>query len=166
MCSYNDLINEVNELNDYTIKSIIKIKSNIKKLEKNIIKFVNPKKNNPNKNNNDCGFTEQRVIPTSIEKFFNIEPNLKLSRTEIGKLFQDYIQKNDLKGNIGIKNKIDKRIYRLDDNLTKLFGLSEEDKNKINSCSLSNVKYPNGFNFYNYQKWIKKIYIEEFENIK
>ncbi len=98
--------------------------------------------------------------------FFNLEPNLKLSRTEVGKLFQDYIQKNNLKGNINIKNKIDKRIYKLDDKLTKLFNLTEEEKNTINLCSSSNVKYPLGFNFYNYQRWIKKLYTEEFNNEK
>jgi hypothetical protein len=162
---YKELVKDFNDFNESTIKGIIKLKLNIKKIEKIILKnkILSNKKNTKN---NDWGFTEQRVIPKSIEIFFNIEPNSKLSRTYIGKLFQEYIEKNDLKGNINIKNKLDKRIYKLDDKLTKLFGLTEEDKNKINSCQSSNIKFPNGFNFYNYQKWIKKLYTEEFENNK
>ena len=67
---------------------------------------------------------------------------------------------------MSLKNKIDKRIYRVDDGLVKLFNLSNDEKNKINSCSSSDIKYPNGFNFYNYQKWIKKLYLEEFGDDK
>ena len=67
---------------------------------------------------------------------------------------------------MSLKNKIDKRIYRVDDGLVKLFNLSNDEKNKINSCLSSDIKYPNGFNFYNYQKWIKKLYLEEFGDDK
>lgn len=159
---YKDLVKEFNEFNDTTIKGLIKLKLSIKKFEKIINKSSSNKKTNLK--NNDWGFTEQRIIPKSIELFFNIKPDSKLSRTDIGKLFQEYIEKNNLKGNINSKNKLDKRIYRLDDKLTKLFNLSENEKNKINSCNSSDIKYPYGFNFYNYQKWIKKIYIEEFSD--
>ena len=159
---YKDLVKEFNDLNDITIKGLIKLKLSIKKFEKIINKTSSIKKSNLK--NNDWGFTEQRIIPNSIELFFDIESDSKLSRTDIGRLFQEYIEKNNLKGNINSKNKLDKRIYRLDDKLSKLFTLSEDEKNKINLCNSSDIKYPHGFNFYNYQKWIKKIYIEEFGN--
>ena len=145
---------------------MIKLKNSMKKIEKIILKKTNKNKKNILKNN-DWGFTEQRTIPKSIIIFFNIESNSKLSRTEIGGMFQNYIQQNNLKGNINLKNKLDRRIYKLDDKLSKLFNLSEEEKNKINTSNSSIIKYPNGFNFYNYQTWIKKLYTEEFNvNIK
>jgi acetone carboxylase gamma subunit len=156
--NYKELIKDFNDFNESTLKGIIKLKNSIKKIEKTLLKTNIKKKNIKSK---DWGFTEQRVIPKSIELFFNLDSNSKLSRTEIGSFFQDYIEKNNLKGNINIKNKIDKRIYKVDDKLAKLFNLTEEDKNKINSCSSPKIKYPNGFNFYNYQTWIKKLYIED-----
>lgn len=161
---YKDLVKEFNDFNDVTIKGLLKLKLSIKKFEKIINKSSLNKKTNFK--NNEWGFTEQRIIPKSIELFFNIKQNSKLSRTDIGKLFQEYIKDNNLKGNINCKNKLDKRIYRVDDKLSKLFRLSDEEKNKINSCNSSNIKFPHGFNFYNYQTWIKKIYIEEFSDDK
>jgi acetone carboxylase gamma subunit len=157
---YNDLVKEFTDFNDLTTKGLLKLKLSIKKFEKVINKSSLNKKKNVK--NNDWGFTEQRVIPKSIELFFNIKQNSRLSRTDVGGLFQEYIQKNNLKGNINVKNKLDKRIYKVDDKLSTLFGLSNDQKNKINSCNSSNIKYPYGFNFYNYQTWIKKLYVEEF----
>lgn len=49
----------------------------------------------------------------------------------------------------------------MDTRLEKLFGVSDEQMIKINYCSSSKIKYPNGYNFHNYQTWIKKIYDEE-----
>ena len=160
VCMYKELVKDFDDFSDFVIKGILKFKLSIKKLEKTINKSKNCKKNSSK--NIDWGFTEQRVIPKSIELFFNIEANSKLPRAKIGGFFQKYIEKNNLKGNINSKNKLDKRIYKLDDELTKLFGLSIDEKNKINSCTSSKIKYPNGFNFYNYQQWIKKLYIDEF----
>lgn len=158
---YKELVDDFNNLNDLTIKGLFKLKSDIKKIEKLILKISSEdKKKKSSSKKNDWGFTEQRLIPKSIENFFNIQSNLKLSRTNVGKLFQDYIQKNNLKGNLSLKNKIDKRIYKFDDKLAKLFGVSDDEKKKINECVSSNIKYPNGFNFYNYQRWIKKLYLE------
>ena len=83
----------------------------------------------------------------------------KLSRTMIGKKLQEYININNLKGNINNKKKIDKRIYRMDDKLEKLFNL---DKNKLKIINESiDSRDPNGFNFFNYHSWIKKLYLEE-----
>jgi hypothetical protein len=158
---YKELVDDFNNFNDLTIKGLFKLKSDIKKIEKIILKISSGDKKKSLNKNNDWGFTEQRSIPKSIEIFFNTQPNEKLSRTSVGKLFQDYIQKNNLKGNLSLKNKIDKRIYKFDDKLAKLFGVSDNEKKKINECVSSNVKYPNGFNFYNYQRWIKKLYLED-----
>ena len=107
------------------------------------------------------GFAETKNIPKSIQLFFNLDKETKMARTKIGGLFQDYLKKNNLKGNVNEKNKIDKRIYKFDEKLSKLFNVSEEQKNKINFSISSKTEYPNGYNFYNYQTWIKKLYDEE-----
>lgn len=159
---YKEIIKDFDELNENTAKSIGKIKTNIKKMEKLIIKTGGIKK----KSDSKWGFSEQRIVPKSIETFFNLGSNSKLSRTSIGKLFQDYISKNNLKGNLNLKNKIDKRIYKMNGELGKLFDLSDETINKINSSNSSNIKYPDGFNFYNYQQWIKQLYVKEFGEVQ
>ena len=145
---YKELKKEFNNFLENVLIGTTKIKNIIKKMDKQTHK-------------KDKGFAEEKVVPKPIQLFFNLEQGTKMPRTKIGGLFQDYLRKNNLKGNIGEKNKIDKRIYKFDNSLSKLFGISEEQMLKINSCSSSKIKYPNGYNFHNYQTWIKKIYDEE-----
>jgi len=163
---YKELKKEFNNFLENILIGTTKIKNIIKKIDKHTYKNdVNKiKKNNNILNKKEKGFTEKKTIPIPIQLFFNLESNTKMSRTKIGGLFQEYLQKNNLKGNIGEKNIIDKRIYKFDNALAKLFNISEEQIIKINSCTSSKIKYPNGYNFHNYQTWIKKIYTEE--NIK
>ena len=161
---YKELKKEFNNFLENVLIGTTKIKNIIKKIDKHINKNEINKMKLKNKNttiNKDKGFTEEKNVPKQIQLFFNLENDIKMPRTKIGGLFQDYLKKNNLKGNIGEKNKIDKRIYRLNNELAKLFNVSEEQMNKINSCSSSKIKYPNGYNFHNYQTWIKKIYNEE-----
>lgn len=159
---YKELVKEFNEYNEILMKDTNKIKNKIKNFEKIINKNIN-KKMKKEKNNN-CGFAEKKKVPKSIQLFFNLDTNSKYPRTEIGGKFQNYIEQHNLKGNINNKNKNDKRIYKFDNNLSKLFKITEEHQNKINSCKSSNIKFPDGFNFYNYQTWIKKLYTDDEEN--
>ena len=154
-----ELTNDLNNLNEIFLKEMNKIKNKIKNIEKITNKINNKKKKKEKKA--DWGFAEEKNVPIPIQIFFNLKSNCKYPRTEIGGMFQNYIEQNNLKGNLNSKNKLDKRIYRFDDKLAKLFGVHEEQKNTINSCTSSNIKYPNGFNFYNYQTWIKKIYVDD-----
>jgi hypothetical protein len=152
-------LDEYLENTNKAIKNAIKLKNILKKINKTHSKLI--KKPIKEKKINDWGFIEQRNIPKSIEQFFNLESGSRLSRTEIGSLFQNYIEQNNLKGNINTKKKLDKRIYKIDDKLSTLFKISQENKNKINSSTSSKTKYPDGFNFYNYQTWIKKLFVED-----
>ena len=162
--NYKELQKEFNILSDNISIGTTKIKNIIKKIEKQLNKNELIEKKNKNKNKKqikdkkDCGFAESKSVPESLELFFNIEHGSMMSRTKIGGLFQEYIKKNNLKGNSNINNKIDNRIYRMDDKLAKLFDVSNEDIVIINSANSSNIKYPLGLNFFNYQKWIKKLY--------
>ena len=161
--NYKELKKEFNIFLENVLMSTTKINNIIKKIDKQIQKNDNIKeKQQKNKNENEAkGFAEDKLVPKSIQKFFNLEEGIKKSRTQIGGLFQEYLKNNNLKGNINEKNKVDNRIYKLDDKLSKLFNITEEQKNKINSCLSSKMKYPDGYNFYNYQTWIKKLYEEE-----
>jgi hypothetical protein len=166
---YKELKNEFNNFLENVLIGTTKIKHIIKKIDKQIHKNDINKTKQINKNalnKKDKGFAEEKIVPKSIQLFFNLKEDVEMPRTKIGGLFQDYLKKNNLKGNIGEKNKIDNRIYKLDNALAKLFNVSEEQVNKINSCSSSKIKYPNGYNFHNYQTWIKKIYNEENQNHK
>lgn len=160
--NYKELTKEFNVFLENVLTSTGKIKNLIKKIDKQMYKNNLSIENKKNKSSmKDKGFAEEKIVPKQIQLFFNLEPETKMSRTKVGGLFQDYLKKNNLKGNIGEKNKIDKRIYKLDDNLAKLFEIGNEEKDKINACTSSKVKYPYGFNFHNYQTWIKKIYNEK-----
>lgn len=162
--NYKELKQEFNNFLENVLSGTTKIKNIIKKLDKQIQKNDNVKEKQQNKKNllsKEKGFAETKNIPKSIKLFFDLDEETKMARTKVGGLFQDYLKKNNLKGNMNEKNKIDKRIYKFDDKLTKLFNVTEQQKNKINSCTSSKTEYPNGYNFYNYQTWIKKLYEEE-----
>jgi len=162
--NYKELKQEFNNFLENVLLGTTKIKNIIKKIDKQIQKNdiikdkINIKKTSLNK---DKGFAENKSVPKSIRIFFNLEETIKMPRTKVGGLFQEYLKKNNLKGHMNEKNKIDKRIYIFDDKLAKLFNITNEQKNKINSCISSKVEYPNGYNFYNYQTWIKKLYDED-----
>lgn len=161
---YKELKKEFNNFLENILNGTTKIKNIIKKIDKQIQKndLAKNKKNIKKKNiNKDKGLAENKNVPKSIQLFFNLEEGIKMPRTKIGGLFQKYLTKNELKGNLNAKNKIDKRIYRFDDKLAQLFGINQEQMLKINTCSSSEIKYPNGYNFYNYQTWIKKLYEEK-----
>ena len=160
---YNELKNVFNNFLENVLNGTKEIKTIIKKIDKQTYKNDVNKKNQIKKDiivKKEKGFAEEKLVPEPIQIFFNLEKGIKMSRTKVGGLFQEYLKKNNLKGNINEKNKIDKRIYKIDNELAKLFGLSKEEMEKINSCSSSTIKYPNGYNFSNYQTWIKKIYNE------
>jgi hypothetical protein len=159
---YNELKKVFNNFFENVLNGIKEIKNIIKKMDKQTYKNDINKKKQIKKTSvkKEKGFGEEKLVPEPIQIFFNLEKNEKMSRIKVGGLFQEYLRKNNLKGNINEKNKIDKRIYKIDDKLSKLFGISKEDVEKINSCSSSTIKYPNGYNFSNYQTWIKKIYNE------
>jgi len=160
---YIELKKAFNNFLENVLTGTKEIKNIIKKMDKHTYKNDINKKKQIKKNisvKKEKGFAEEKMVPEPIQIFFNLEKCVKMSRTKVGGLFQEYLKKNNLKGNINEKNKIDKRIYKIDDNLAKLFGLSKEEIENINSCSSPIVKYPNGYNFSNYQTWIKKIYNE------
>ena len=166
--NYKELKQEFNNFLENVLSGTTKIKNIIKKIDKQIQKNDNIKEKQLIKKNissKEKGFAETKNIPQSIQIFFCLEEKTKMARTKVGGLFQDYLKKNNLKGNINEKNKIDKRIYKFDDKLAKLFNVTEQQKNKINSCISSKTEYPNGYNFYNYQTWIKKLYEEKNINI-
>lgn len=159
---YIELKKVFNNFLENVLTGTKEIKNIIKKIDKHTYKNDTNKKKLKNTIcvKKEKGFAEEKLVPEPIQIFFNLEKGIKMSRTKVGGLFQEYLRKNNLKGNINEKNKIDKRIYKIDDKLAKLFGISKEDMDKINSCSSSTIKYPNGYNFSNYQTWIKKIYNE------
>lgn len=158
--NYLELKKIFNNFSENTINEINKIKNILKKMDKPMEKnfLLSEKKKNKNIENKEKGITKKTDIPKSIILFYNLKENSIKSRIEIGKLFQKYLDDNSLKGNLNNNNKIDKRIYRLDDKLSKLFNISDKEKEKINSCSSHQIKYPNGFNLYNYHTWIKQLY--------
>jgi len=142
--------NKLLTLNENFNKDMNDIKNDLK----NLLKI--PKKSNKSKLEEEkYGIVQSTKIPLRIKESLKIKEDF-LARTDITKKIFKYINDNDLKGFLNHKNKIDNRIYHVDETLSYMFNLTQEEIHIINNSNNCNDK--NAFNFYTMQTWIKKIY--------
>lgn len=150
---FNNLIaieNRLNTLNENFNKEMNEIKNDLK----NLLKI--PKKFNKSKLEEEkYGIVQSTKIPLRIKESLKIKEDF-LARTSITKKIFKYIDDNNLKGFLNHKNKIDNRIYHVDETLSYMFNLTQEEIHIINNSN--NCDDKNAFNFYTMQTWIKKIY--------
>jgi len=137
-------------LNENFNKDMNDIKNDLK----NLLKI--PKKSNKSKLEEEkYGIVQSTKIPLRIKESLKINEDY-LARTDVTKIIFKYINDNDLKGFLNHKNKLDNRIYNVDETLSYMFNLTQEEIHIINNYN--NCKDKNAFNFYTMQTWIKKIY--------
>lgn len=126
--------NEMNKLSiayNYDIKKVTKYK--FKKGDKKRI----------------TGFMKPKPIPSKLEEYLELKKGTKLTRNEIVKMMYKRIQDNSL-----IYDK-DGRVFRANGELMKLFNLDKTVNDSVDP------KDKDGFNFYNFQRHIAKLYKEE-----
>jgi hypothetical protein len=152
-----DLDNPITKLYLETISNLEKIKddinknmSNIKKMYKIALKHSQKQtKRSGNKTKNPSGFGKSTVVPSTLKTLLKITEN-ELPRPTLTKKLNDYIIAHNL------KCPTNGRILRVNEELAKALKLTPEQVLIINNTN--NDKDKAGLNFYNVQKWIKKLY--------
>lgn len=139
------LTEQVNEFSE-KLKSL---KQTLKKMESAYIADINKvhkMKKVGKKTKKESGFVAKRQVPTDLAKFIGVPENTMMSLPEYTGKFCDELKKRDL-----IYDK-DKRVYRADKDVKKIFGFTDE----INTSTSSKDK--NGFNFSTLQKNINNAF--------
>jgi hypothetical protein len=85
-----------------------------------------------------------------LKTLLNINDSEQVARPVITKKIYEYIDSNNL------RDIADKRVLRVNDNLAKALSLTSQEVKVINASSSPKDKA--GLNFYNIQKYIKKLY--------
>ena len=145
---YNELQNELTKLQE----QVSLCKNRLKKFYKLTCKEVN--KATKNKKNNSkrspTGFDKPCDVPLSLKTLLNINDGEQVARPVITKKIYEYIDSNNL------RDSTDKRVLRVNDNLAKALSLTTQEVKIINTST--SPKDKSGLNFYNIQKYIKKMY--------
>ena len=154
---YNEINKKIIKHQEISNKNLNEIRNDLKKLSK-----LYQKKKYTKKEREPIGISALTKVPNNFKNLLNLDERT-LSRTEITKYIYDYIKNNNLQGSLNDKNKLDKRIYHVNDKLSIAFELTKEEIDYINSSK--NSKDIHGLNFYNIQSWIKKIYDKQINDI-
>lgn len=145
---YNELQSELTKLQE----QVSLCKNRLKKFYKLTCKEVN--KANKNKKNSSkrspTGFDKPCDVPLSLKTLLNINDGEQVARPVITKKIYEYIDSNNL------RDTTDKRVLRVNDNLAKALNLTSQEVKVINAST--SPKDKSGLNFYNIQKYIKKMY--------
>ena len=117
----------------------------LKLIKKSNIKIISSKIINKNKNIKR-GLQKKIKVPIKICKYLNLEEDLKLSKPDVQKLIYKKIKENKL------FYEKDKRVLRVDKELSELFNIDMNVNNSINP------KDKLGFNIYNFNKYLCRLY--------
>jgi hypothetical protein len=137
------------------LKELLKtISSSLKKLQtshKSEVKKMKTKKSKRSENHKPTGFARLKPVSDKLSGFIGVNPGTELSGPEITKKVWAELKSRNLtyQGDEKKGVKGDQRVLRVDEEVSKLFGVPMS-VNKSVDC-----KDPNGFNFGNLQKYIK-----------
>ena len=142
MCEeeYKELIEYFNRQK----KEDIEAKKSLKRFYEKYIKQLNRKyksKKQDKKDNKHTGISAECDVPEQFKQLFNLEKDSKIPRTTIAKLLHKYLQDNHLKLDTN------KQIFRVDDKLQKIFGLTKEQYMTSTVFSLNGVQEFDGKTF-------------------
>jgi hypothetical protein len=138
-----------------TQENLTLLKNNLKRFykvtEKQLTKLNKSKRYN-NKNRSPTGFGKVKPVPLSLKTLLNLDDNIEMTRPAVTKKLYEYIDSHNL------RSEEDKRIIKVNDNLSKAFKLTKDQVKSINSSK--SVKDDSGLNFYNIQKYVATLYQE------
>jgi hypothetical protein len=138
----NNSIKELKTAKSYVTKMV--------KMYQNEIKKLNNIKNKKHEKRKDTGVMKASIVPKKISDYLGLEEGSKMIRNQVVSKFYQKIKEKDL------FLERDKRVFRVDAELMKIFDLNESVNNSTNAKDKEN-----GFNFYNLPTHIAKIYREE-----
>lgn len=145
---YNELQNELTKLQEQVSLCKTKLKKFYKVTSREMNKVYKSKKNSVKRS--PTGFDKPTDVPASLKTLLNISDGEQVARPVITKKIYSYINDNNL------RDTTDKRVLRVNDSLAHAFKLTSQEVKMINSST--SVKDESGLNFYNIQKYIKKLY--------
>ncbi len=146
---YVELQNEISSIQE----RLSTLKSNLKNYHKNTTKQL--VKMNKNKRNNGqprlpTGFGKPCFVPSSLRSLLELKEDECVTRPSVTKKLYSYIQTNSL------YSSTDKRLIRVNDQLSTALQLSPQEVKDINSSN--SVSDKQGLNFYNIQKYVARLY--------
>lgn len=126
------------------------LKSLFVKLQSEYNKDAKKANKNKSKKNNAklTGFRKPVTVPPKIHKYLKLQEGEKLSRNDIARKINQILKEKNL-----LYEK-DKRVFRADEDLLKLFNLDKSVNDVVDA------KDKSGFNFYNIQSHIRKCFVE------
>ena len=145
---YNELQSELTKLQEQVSLCKNKLKKFYKLTCKEVSKATKNKKNNSKRS--PTGFDKPCDVPVSLKTLLNINDDEQVARPVITKKIYEYIDSNNL------RDTTDKRVLRVNDSLAKALCLTSQEVKVINAST--SPKDKSGLNFYNIQKYIKKMY--------
>jgi chromatin remodeling complex protein RSC6 len=145
---YNELQSELTKLQEQVSLCKNKLKKFYKLTCREVNKATKHKKNSSKRS--PTGFDKPCDVPLSLKNLLNITDGEQIARPVITKKIYEYIDSNNL------RDTSDKRVLRVNDNLAKALNLTSQEIKVINAST--SPKDKSGLNFYNIQKYIKKMY--------
>lgn len=146
---YVELQNEISTIQE----KLSTLKSNLKKFHKNtskkLVKMSRNRKNN-GQPRSPTGFGKPCFVPLSLRSLLQLKEDECVTRPSVTKKLYEYIETNSL------YSETDKRLLRVNDQLSKALQLSSQEVKTINSSS--SVSDKQGLNFYNIQKYVARLY--------
>lgn len=132
------------------IKDLRNIKNDFKKMKEmqfRIKNRVNQKLSGKKKSNKPKGFFQESRIPDEITELLGLKKGTKMKRTDVVKKIHELLTERNL------KYEKDQRVFRVDNDFSKAFGL---EKNKVNNQT--NPRHKDSFSQYNLQTHMAKLY--------
>jgi hypothetical protein len=146
---YVELQNEISTIQE----KLSTLKSNLKKFHKNtskkLVKMSRNRKNN-GQPRSPTGFGKPCFVPSSLRGLLQLKDDECVTRPSVTKKLYEYIETNSL------YSETDKRLLRVNDQLSKALQLTTQEVKTINSSS--SVSDKQGLNFYNIQKYVARLY--------
>jgi hypothetical protein len=136
------------------------VSDSLKKLQathKSEVKKMRTKKSKKSENHKPTGFARLRPVSSKLAGFIGVESGTELSGPQItAKVWAELKNRNlTYQGDEKKGVKGDQRVLRVDDEVSKLFGVPMSVNKSVDH------KDANGFNFGNLQKYIKNAMTEE-----
>jgi len=146
---YVELQNEISTIQE----KLSTLKSNLKKFHKTtskkIVKMSKSRRNN-GQPRSPTGFGKPCFVPSSLRSLLQLKDDECVTRPSVTKKLYEYIETNSL------YSETDKRLLRVNDQLSKALQLTTQEVKTINSSS--SVSDKQGLNFYNIQKYVARLY--------
>ena len=147
--SYLELQDELSTIQERLSVLRANLKKHYKLTSKQMQKMNKGKKQNTNPRS-PTGFGKPCFVPSSLRTLLKLDEDECVTRPTVTQKLYSYIKDNSL------FDTNDKRLLRVNDNLSKALQLSTQEVKLINSST--STKDKQGLNFYNIQRYVARLY--------